>query len=291
MFLPIESLKVSLLNIGYAKLDSSWNYDNVISPFTRLYLITKGEAYVYHNNKEYILRPGNLYLIPSYTYSSYKCNLHHEQFYISFFEEMENGLSIYNLIHFLNEVKASKLDIKCFKRLLKINPERSLVKSNPESYDNYPALYSFQKRNELLSTDKFIETQAIIKLLLSKFIDYKFTSKKKNEHNLTRVLNYISQHLHETITLDVLAAYCHLSKDYFSRSFKKQYGLGPNQYIQLKRIERAQLLLLTTDDSLREISNKVGFYNFSYFSKLFKKIIGQTPAHFRNQGLRKYQSK
>jgi len=54
----LQSLQISLLNIGYAHLDAHWDYDNVISPFSRLYYITKGSALVYHNNKEFELKPG-----------------------------------------------------------------------------------------------------------------------------------------------------------------------------------------------------------------------------------------
>lgn len=69
----LQSLKLSLLNVGYAKLDTSWDYDNVISPFSRLYLITKGSAKVYHSYEEFDLKPGHLYLVPSFTYSGYQC--------------------------------------------------------------------------------------------------------------------------------------------------------------------------------------------------------------------------
>lgn len=46
-----QSLRLTLLNTGYAKLNALWDFDNVISPFTRMYYITKGSAKVYHSNK------------------------------------------------------------------------------------------------------------------------------------------------------------------------------------------------------------------------------------------------
>jgi len=263
-------------------LDNKWNFTNVISPFSRLYLITSGEAYVYHNNIEFKLKPGYLYLIPSYTYSSYKCNLSHEQYYISFFEETSKRVSIYSLVHFKYEIKASDLDINSFKRLLKINPNRSILNSDPKTY-NKNAILDGSTINKFLSTSKLMETKALIKYLMSKFIDDEMESKKNYERNLMEVLNYISEHLHEPISVESLAKHCNLSKDYFSRIFKKQYSMGPSQYIQLRRIERAQLLLLTTKDSFLDISLRVGFYNYSYFLKTFKKNIGITPSVFRKK--------
>lgn len=283
MFSILEPLKINLLNVGYAKLDSKWNFTNVISPFSRLYLITSGDASVYHNNTKFNLKPGYLYLIPSYTYSSYKCNLKHEQYYISFFEETSKGVSVYSLVHFKYELKANDLDIESFKRLLKINPNRNIVNSDPKTYTKNSILESFTTANTFLSVSKLLETKALIKYLLSKFINDEVASKKSFERNLIEVLNYISENLHESISIESLAKQCNLSKDYFSRTFKKQYSMGPSQYIQLRRIERAQLLLLTTKDSFHDISIRVGFYNYSYFLKVFKKIVGITPSNFRKK--------
>ncbi len=278
-----QSLKLKLINVGYNKLDHDWDFDNVISPFTRLYLITKGDAFVYHNKRKFHLSPNNMYLIPSYTYSSYKCNLSHEQYYISFFEELGSGLSIYNFVNFNYEVKASKLDETCFKRLLYLNPNRHLTNYDPEHYDNYPVLLGSEKKNTELSASNFIETHGIVKLLMSKFIDASIAPNKPNNTNLDRVLNYISENLHETLTLTVLANYCNMSKDHFSRSFKKHYGLRPTKYIQNRRLERFLLLLITTNYSVREIALKVGFENYTYFLRYFKERMGKTPVEFRKE--------
>jgi len=283
MLNQFESFKLKLLNIGYAKLNSNWNYNNVISPYTRLYMVTKGEAYIYHNNKEYNIKAGNMYLIPSYTYSSYRCNLMFELYHINFFEELGNKLSIYDFINFKYQIKATKLDEKYFERLLYINPNRGLNNDNPEYYDNYPILFEYLKKNETLSASTLIETHGILKILLSKFINN--TPKSKKKQNLNSVLNYISENLHDNLTISSLANFCNLSVNHFSRKFLNTYGIRPNKYIQLKRIERAQLLLLTTNNSLKQISEKVGFDNISYFSRTFKKIVEKTPAVFRKENI------
>jgi AraC-like DNA-binding protein len=282
----LMSLKINLLNIGYAELDNTWDFDNVISPFSRLYLITKGSAHVYHNKQKFNFKPGHMYLIPSYTYSRYKCDLYHEQYYISFVEEVGNGLSSYNLEDFNYETKATYLDELYFKRLLEINPNRRIINNNPKIYDNQPALYNFNKNNELLTANNYIETQGILKVLFSRFINNNPSSVKKiNKSNFKNVQIYISEHLHENLTVEKLANISNLSKDYFSRTFHEKFGIPPNKYIQYKRIERAQLLLLTTFDSLKQISEKVGLENTSYFSRIFKKATGKTPSHFRKEQL------
>ncbi|MCK0191869.1 AraC family transcriptional regulator [Arenibacter sp. F20364] len=282
----LQALKLSLLNIGFDSLDNKWDFDNVISPFSRMYYITSGTAKVYHNNRVFILRPGHMYLIPSYTYSRYKCNEHHQQYYISFLETIGNQLSIYSLQHFNYEIKATDNDLKYFKRLLDLNPNRTLINNNPEVYDQQPILEQYDKKNEALPTKHYLENHGILLILLARFL------KKNTPHEqhmtqgkLDKVVIYILQNLHTSLKIEDLAKYCHLSNDHFSRSFNQKIGMRPIKYIQMKRIERAQLLLFTTSDSLLQISEKVGLENVSYFSKIFKRFTGKSPQLYRKEQL------
>ncbi|KAA1243500.1 AraC family transcriptional regulator [Aquimarina sp. RZ0] len=284
----LQSLQLALLNIGYAHLNTDWNYDNVISPFTRLYYITKGSARVYHSKKEFELQPGYMYLIPSFIYSRYTCDHYHEQYYISFFEEIKNGISVFNLTPFVYQIKAAPMDMHYFERLLEINPERALIDDDPKVYDNRPTLLNFQKKNEQLSSAEYLETNGILRILLSRFMNEQsdINIKARAINDISQTISYISENLHREITVSELASFCHLSTDHFSRVFKRQFGMPPNFYMQSKRVERAQLLLLTTNHSLQQIAEKVGLENLSYFSRVFKKHAGKTPGNFRKQQMR-----
>tara|TARA_R100001369_G_scaffold92763_1_gene139658 strand:+ start:2633 stop:3502 length:870 start_codon:yes stop_codon:yes gene_type:complete len=279
----LQSLKLALLNVGYAKLGPLWDYDDVISPFIRLYYITKGSAMIYHSNEAIQLKPDHIYLIPSYTFGRYKCAVYHEQYYICCLEELKSGYSIFNYGSFIYELEANSMDLYYFKRLLEINPNRQLENYNPKVYDNRPTLMDFEKKNEELSPSEFMETHAILEILLSRFI--KNTNNKSAKNNVKKefgmVLNYIHENLHENLTVKQLADFCHLNTDYFSRVFNENFGMRPNKYIQSKRIERAQLLLLSTNNSLKQIAEKVGLENLSYFNRIFKSHTGITPGVFR----------
>ncbi|TDT47269.1 AraC-like DNA-binding protein [Maribacter spongiicola] len=281
----LQSLRLTLLNIGYAKLNTSWNFENVISPFTRMYYITKGSAKVYHNNQLFTLKPGYMYLIPSYSYAKFSCDNYHEQFYISFLEEVNNGISIYSLKNFNYEIEAGDNDKEYFECLLALNRNREIMNSDPKTYDNKPTLQDFIKQNEVLSTKDFLETQGLLTVLFSKFItSYNVQNKiQVTNYGMQNILNYINNNLQLPITVVELAEICNYSPDHFSRLFKQVYKSNPNKFIQEKRIERSQLLLLTTNDSLNEIAEKVGLNNSSYFSRLFKKHTGKTPAFFRKE--------
>lgn len=280
-------IKLDLLHIGYAKLDEKWNYNNVISPFSRLFYVTTGNAKAYHSSKEFDLRPGYMYLIPSYTYNRYKCDKYHEQYYTGFFEETIEGLSIYNLQNFKYQVKASISDVQYFKRLLEINPDMAVTNSDPKAHINKSLLFNLNKKTPETNPSTYLETQGILSILLSRFIFKHTTSltKSSSKNNLEKVLIYIAENLHNELTVQNLANYSHLSTDHFSRIFKQHFGMRPLKYIQTKRIERAQLLLLTTNQSLQQISEKTGFDSVSYFSRFFKKTTGKTPGKFRKEQL------
>ncbi|HZG86302.1 response regulator transcription factor [Paenibacillus sp.] len=96
-----------------------------------------------------------------------------------------------------------------------------------------------------------------------------------------KALEYIRRHYLETITLQQVADYVHVSKNYFSILFKKTMGCNFIDYLIDLRIQKAKELLLRTDLKIYEIAEQSGFNDTKYFSKLFKKVIGLSPNEFR----------
>ena len=88
---------------------------------------------------------------------------------------------------------------------------------------------------------------------------------------------------HETCLAVYLARIACVTKTYFIRLFKQEFSLSPIQYINKKRVERAQLLLFTTDLSVKEVAYHLGISDHSYFSRLFRKVAGITPKEYRYQ--------
>ena len=81
--------------------------------------------------------------------------------------------------------------------------------------------------------------------------------------------------------IDELAARVGYTEYYLSRKFKEETGVSLNNYIKFAKVERAKFLLSSTDTSIQEISNRLGFCSRSYFGSTFQKIVGCSPADYR----------
>ncbi len=98
---------------------------------------------------------------------------------------------------------------------------------------------------------------------------------------LRRVSTYIEEHLAEDLSLSELAAAAYLSSYHFARLFKASTGFAPHQYVIGRRIERAKLLLSTTNWSLAAIAHAVGFAHESHLALHFKRLTGLLPSSYR----------
>lgn len=95
--------------------------------------------------------------------------------------------------------------------------------------------------------------------------------------------DYIEMNLGEKIRAADLAALAGYSEYYITRKFKEETGFFLNDYIKFARMERAKLLLQSTDLSILEIAERLGFATRSYFSQAFREITGMTPTEFRER--------
>lgn len=95
------------------------------------------------------------------------------------------------------------------------------------------------------------------------------------------VVTYIDAHYAEEITLEDLARECYANKYYLSHLFSRVRGESVGKYIQNRRLCEAKRLLGETTLSVREIAERVGFPDISYFCRVFKKEVGQTPLTYR----------
>lgn len=94
-------------------------------------------------------------------------------------------------------------------------------------------------------------------------------------------LNYIHGNYTQQFPIELLADMCHLSVTHFRRTFNTIMGISPLEFINNTRIEHACLLLSSTDSSILEISELVGFHSVSSFNRAFVKLMDIPPREWR----------
>lgn len=95
-----------------------------------------------------------------------------------------------------------------------------------------------------------------------------------------QIIKYVNENYHNDISLKKLSELFHMNPSYISCLIKTETGVTYSQYLTELRIGKAKQLLQTTNLSLNEISQSVGFNDYFYFIKRFKKIVGVTPGRF-----------
>ena len=96
-----------------------------------------------------------------------------------------------------------------------------------------------------------------------------------------RVLAHIEANLNTSIRNKELAAIARLSEYHFNVAFRGSVGDSPHGFIIRRRMERAQGLMLSTEKSLSEIALECGLADQAHFCRLFRRIVGDTPAAWR----------
>ncbi len=105
--------------------------------------------------------------------------------------------------------------------------------------------------------------------------------RNKNRSSVAQCLQYISEHLTEDISVEILASRFHFNHSYFSTIFKKNTGVGLSDYIFDVRMQKALQILKSSDHKVYEVAREAGFRDVKYFCKAFKSKFGVTPNCFR----------
>lgn len=122
--------------------------------------------------------------------------------------------------------------------------------------------------------------EAFEECLLSLIQSMKDTKIVRRE--VAEVVNYIQgNYWDENLSISQAAQAVALNKDYLSNLFKKETGISFSDYVNLQRIKKAQELLTGTHLRTYQIAQQVGFQDESYFSRVFKKIVGMRPGEYR----------
>ena len=233
-----------------------YNHPNWHTNLEILY-IKEGEGSVFCGSHTYDAHAGNVFVINANNIHSVTskhlmkstCFIIDNNFCIS------NGIPVESL-EFTTQIKSEELTVLCENLIFEL--------------DNFSSFQAAAIRCALLN----------LMLCLAKNHSQTSTIAYSSNESLKLAMGYMKAHFNQNISLDEIAYEAGLSKFYFSREFKKVTGMTPVTYINSLRCNEAKKLLKKNKFTIKEISEKCGFYNYSYFTKTFKKHIGTLPSEY-----------
>ncbi len=95
--------------------------------------------------------------------------------------------------------------------------------------------------------------------------------------------SFVEKHCHEKIVEREVASLCGMNVSTFSRAFKREHGMTFRDYLINYRIHKAQSLLRYPHISIQDVAYTVGFRDPSYFTRMFRRIVGTSPSHYQRE--------
>lgn len=276
-------MNLMLLNVGRAQHNADWNWKDVSSPFIRIYYVLEGEAIIHLAEHNIRLLPRHLYFIPAYTIHSYECHGLFVHYYLHVYEGFKNEMNLQEVYELPIEVEGSEVAAQLFEHLCNRLPEARLPHSDPNSYDTSAQTSDYVQRYRDMALWEKMELRGAMLMIMSHFIRQAKPRVWTQDERMKRVLEYVHSHISDSINIEQLADVACITKPYFIRLFKHEFGFPPVQYINRKKVERAQLLLFTTDKAVKEVAFILGFSDQNYFIRLFRKLTGVTPQEYRKR--------
>lgn len=126
---------------------------------------------------------------------------------------------------------------------------------------------------------------------LIEFYIYVISERKQptyKHQTVNKVIMYIDDEVETDLSVEDIAQHFSISTSHLSRIFKEHVGITLVEYLNVRRVEESQYFLRHTNKSISNISEQFHFCNQSYYTRIFKKYVGLTPKHFRDQSEHDY---
>lgn len=264
-------------NTDYEDYPEHWHTSiEIIMPLAEDYTVTVGEG-------RYCLKEGEIIIINSGVLHELKAPpkgeriiLQFSDFLLYYLKEMETMLNILPPVIYLSpENDRQRLYSFVKKQIDAIVVEYDGEKTffSAAIYARLIEIFVFLGRNEIWGTRQKKSMATANNLV----------KKKEYMENIMSACNYINQHYNEQLSLENIAEISGFSKFHFTRIFKQCMGMTFYEYLNQKRISKAEELLSTTSQSITEIAMNSGFFSLSSFNRTFKALKDCTPSVYRRK--------
>lgn len=259
--------------LGHAAPPPRWHYHKEVE----IIVMLKGRFGFFINEKPHILDSGDVLLIGSNElHKDYPCDnasllvfqfdiqehLEHSGLpYYRYFADAGSPLSRLNYI-FKSDPRVREQVFESVKEIFRESQSKK---------EGYEIAISIQIKSIILAllradTRRILPTRENTELL-----------------RLRPVLDHIENNIEDKLQVEDACKLANMSYHYFVKYFKKTMGMSFVDYVIMKKIKRAELLLLTKDMSIAQIGEEVGMSNMAHFYKMFRKFKGCSPNEFRKK--------
>jgi AraC-like DNA-binding protein len=252
----MQNLSLRVLEQQYIKLDTSWNYPRMTSPFNRLYIVIAGTGTVRFRDGLLTLVKNRAYLLPLHTTFDLKCTHYLEKYYVHF------RLELYGRDIFENT-----------------GTWREAVLS--------PALV--QRVKTLSGSDQVndcLKLRSIILEILGRWADVpalEMVATRRLAEQYGPLFSFIDHQCRAGLTMQQLAGSLGLAAGTLSKRFRRDMGISVKRYYAQRLAQRAQEELVLTSKRINEIAASLQFSDEFYFSNFFRKMTGLSPRAYRQQ--------
>ena len=246
-------------SIYIQRMPCAWKHNSIFESYHRLVFIHEGDFTASIDGQTMHVKQHELLYIPknaSYQSSSLTVPFCHTTILFDF---AENDRKSYPF-HYLYALKAPEKFLQMFDNILKTWIYRS---------------FGYKLKAKMLLYD------ILRNLLMERMIQGNMLH---SYNTIQAAMQFIDRNYDkEYISVEELAKMCGITSTHFTRVFKGIYMTTPIKYINNLRVERAVELLEHTSLTVNEIAEQSGFSDPSYFSKTFKKLLGKSPLHYRQE--------
>lgn len=260
-----------------------------------LYFVTNGELWLEVNGKEERLRPGDVYIFQNGDIQKPMATTEAKYYYVHFV--CEKSMEMTNAQYFdwvgKQDIAFAKLNnhgtevyehLKiCLMQRIHVC-DREILNTLVSRFDSCAnSFWSKNQENRLYISASFAQILFILKNIC-------VNAYKKGRNCNTTVydtVRAVSQYISENFSKDIgrkeIEAIFSVNYDYANRVFHQIMGTSIVRYRNMLRIEYAKLLLATTEKSMMDIADEIGFADKYYFSRYFKKVMGLSPVDYKKR--------
>lgn len=248
----------------YFNMDSMHYHDGY-----EIYYLQEGARNIFIEDELYYIKSGTVFFMkPMEVHYSYSAkDPIHERFAINFNRDMFKDM--------LSDFEFNQMVSVFDKRLIILDSDR-------QRYVTYLLKII---ENQASVSDRFSQKAALAGIMnLCCYLNTMTADNEsmKSDTYITKAVKFINENYRENITLADAAKTAHLSESYFCRQFKKIVGATFLQYLINVRLKEAHVLLTTTQDTISEVAEKVGFASTAQMTRAFRQNYGISPSRLKN---------